>query len=220
MKVRVHKGRARFAAALALVFGLVNTAWATRPMTVEDANVADVGEVELSTWLARDGDRSRVWNNSLEVGVLQGVQLAAEWARNTSAHYNTAQLGIKLAVTPTVERSCWLAATASLAHADHGGGQGHAFGGALSCQWQRWTLHTNLGGEREPGERTVGAWGVALERPFGSVTAHVEMFGQRHASPTVQAGLRTKLAKGMQLDGSWGRAERRAVFSVGLTFSF
>lgn len=62
--------------------------------------------------------------------------------------------------------------------------------------------------------------GVAHEREFGAITAHVEAFGQRLAKPTFQIGARKDIAKGLQLDGTLGRSNRETLVSVGLKVGF
>lgn len=70
------------------------------------------------------------------------------------------------------------------------------------------------------GASSVKTWGVAFERPMGPVTPHLEFFGEKGSKPTVQAGARTEIAKGIQLDGTVGRSDGENVYSLGVKFQF
>jgi len=92
--------------------------------------------------------------------------------------------------------------------------------GLFTCNSAWGATHFNLGANRASGGPTLGTWGVAHEREFGAVTAHVEAFGQRLAKPTFQIGARKEIAKGLQLDGTLGRSNRETLVSVGLKVGF
>ena len=205
----------------ALLMALAGTSWAGRPLTVDDANTADVGGGQVETWVARQGDRSKTWTTALGVGVFDGVELGASFARNTTVNENASALQVKVRLTPSVEGGCNFGAVLGMAHTHGGVGRAHYVNGIATCNLEAFTLHGNLGASRVVhGGSTLKTWGVAAEKAFGDVTAHLEVFGQQQSKPTLQAGLRTELMQNVQLDGTVGRAERRAVFSVGLKFSF
>ena len=205
----------------ALLMALAGPSWAGRPLTVDDANTADVGDGQVETWVARQGDRSKTWTTAVGVGVFDGVELGASFARNMRMNENASALQAKLRLTPSVEGGCNLAAVLGMAHTHGGVGRAHYLNGIATCNLEAFTLHGNLGASRVVhGGSTLKTWGVAAEKAFGDVTAHLEYFGQQQSKPTLQAGLRTEIMQNVQLDGSVGRAERQAVFSVGLKFSF
>lgn len=202
------------------LLALAGLAWAERPLTVEDADTAEVGGGQLESWLARASDGSRVWTTSVGVGVWDGVELGAAYARNTRLNENTTALQAKFRLTPSVEGGCNLGAVLGVAHTDRGVGRDYEATGLLTCRLAPFTLHTNLGATRAQGGPTLASWGVAAEKAFGDLTAHLEAFGEQHGKPTVQVGLRKEILPNLQLDGTLGRAERRTVFSVGLMLEF
>jgi hypothetical protein len=57
---------------------------------------------------------------------------------------------------------------------------------------------------------------------MGSVTPHVEVFGDDGGKPTVQFGAKTEIAAGLQLDATVGRDRQNManVFSLGFKYSF
>ena len=112
--------------------------------------------------------------------------------------------------------------TVAVLGASHTRGTGRTpyLNGLMTCNSDWGASHFNLGANRAPGASTLATWGVAHEREFGAVTAHVEAFGQRRAKPTVQIGARTEIAKGLQLDGTVGRGNRETLVSVGIKASF
>jgi hypothetical protein len=61
---------------------------------------------------------------------------------------------------------------------------------------------------------------MAYERELGTLTAHVEYFGEQHSTPTLQFGLRSEVAKNIQLDGTLGRSGGESIYSLGLKFMF
>lgn len=205
----------------ALLMSLATSSWAGRPLTVDDANTADVGGGQVETWVARQGDRSKTWTTAVGVGVLDGVELGAAFARNMSANENATSLQVKVRLTPSVDGGCNFGAVVGMAHVHDGGGRAYYVNGLTTCNLEAFKLHGNLGATRaEHGGPTLKTWGVAAEKAFGDVTAHLEYFGQQQSKPTMQVGLRTDIMPNVQLDGTLGRAERRAVFSLGLKFSF
>lgn len=216
-----ERGAARAAGGLLWVLAvLAGNSWAGRPLTVDDANTADVGGGQVESWVARQGDRSSTWTNTVGVGVLDGLELGASWARNMSGNANTTALQAKLRLTPSVDGGCNLGGVLGVQDTPHGGGRTTYANGIVTCNLEAATLHGNLGALRPQGGPTLTTWGIAAEKALGSVTAHLEYFGQQQGKPTLQAGLRTDLLKDLQLDGTLGRTERRTIFSLGLKLSF
>jgi hypothetical protein len=215
------RNTARAASGLLWVLAaLAGDSWAGRPLTVDDANTADVGGGQVESWVARQGDRSITWTNTLGVGVWDGLELGASWERNRSSRQNTTALQAKLRLTPSVDGACNLGAVLGAQAAHPGGGRSPYVNGLVTCNMAAATLHGNLGAVRPAGEPTLTTWGIAAEKGWGGVTAHLEYFGQQQGKPTLQAGLRTNILKDLQLDGTLGRTERRTIVSLGLKLGF
>lgn len=212
--------RARICGALAISMLAGGTAWAGRPLTVDDANVAEVGGGQLESWYARPASRDKLWTTALGVGVLDWLELGGAVERNFSGPSTTTALQAKMRITPSVDGGCNVGAVVGRAHANRGGGEATYLNGLFTCNFESGPLHVNLGANRADGGNTLKTWGLAKEYELGAVTAHIEVFGQQHAKPTWQAGLRKELVKNLQLDGTLGRSDRKTVFSVGLRLGF
>ena len=213
--------RACHAAAWLLAASTVSApAWAGRPLTVDDANVAEVGGGQLESWYARPAGRDRLWTSALGVGVLDWLELGVGVERNFSVPETSTAVQAKMRLTPSVEGGCNAGAVVGRMHLHRERGDATYVNGLVTCNLDGGPLHLNLGAHRPDGGGTHATWGVAKEFELGAVTAHVEAFGQQHGKPTLQFGLRREIFKNVQIDGTLGRAERKAVFSVGVRLGF
>ncbi len=208
------------ACAAGLLLAYAAPADAGRPLTVDDAGVADVGGGQLETWYARPASRDRLWTTALGVGVLDWLELGASVERNFSGPSTTTAVQAKMRLTPAREGGCNAGAVVGRAHANRGGGQATYLNGLFTCDIEGGPLHLNLGANRADGGGTAKTWGVAKEFELGAVTAHVEAFGQQHAKPTFQLGVRHTIVGDLQVDGTLGRSDGKTVFSVGLRLGF
>ena len=57
-------------------------------------------------------------------------------------------------------------------------------------------------------------FGVALEKSFGALTPHIEVYGSENIDTGVNLGLRGDITKSIQLDGSVGRQEGVSIWAV------
>jgi hypothetical protein len=210
----------RHAALCVLGVAMAGSAWAGRPLTVDDADVPEVGSGQLETWYARPAGRERVWTTSVGVGVLDWLELGGAVERDFAGPESTTSLQLKMRLTPVREGGCNFGALVGRSHLRRERGDATYLTGLFTCDLQGGPLHVNLGATRPDGGGTAKTWGVAKEFEFDAVTAHVEVFGQQHGKPTWQMGLRRELVKNVQLDGTLGRSERKTVFSVGLRLGF
>lgn len=209
----------RLSAAALLCLAAMPT-WAGRPLTVDDATVADVGGGQVETWYARPAGRDRLWTSTLGVGVLDWLELGLGLERNFSVPETSTAVQAKMRLTPSVEGGCNLGAVVGRLHLHRERGDATYVNGLITCNLDAGPLHLNLGAQRPDGGGTLKTWGVAKEFELGAVTAHVEAFGQQHGKPTLQFGLRREIARNLQIDGTLGRSDRKAVFSVGLRLGF
>lgn len=205
----------------AMVSLSLGNAWAGRPLTVDDANTNDKGAGHVEVWAAREEGKVNTVNIAPAFAPLEGVELGALLARDTTNQLNMSAVQAKWRITPSQEKGCNVAAVLGLAHESNGGGNTSYVNGILSCNGNALgNLHFNLGAVKAKSVSAVGTWGVALEREMGAVTPHVEFFGAEHQKPTVQVGLRGQLTKTIQLDGTVGRNNGESLYSVGMKFQF
>lgn len=193
---------------------------AGRPLAVDDANVNEVGSGHVEAWYARQPGGVNVWTVAPAYGLTEGMEIAASWSRDASNQVNTTALQAKFRLTPSRKDGCNVGAVIGASRPNDGSGNTPYINGLLSCNMDAGSLHLNLGANRPPDGPTLNTWGLAFEREFGAMTAHVEYFGQEQASPTFQLGLRTELVKNVQIDGTVGHSSGDALFSLGLKFQF
>ena len=195
-------------------------ALAGRPLTVDDADVNDTGQGHVEAWYARQPGRAHTWTVAPAYAPINGLELGAALSRDRTADATTGAVQAKWRITPAQESGCNVGAVLGVAHTRGAGGNSPYLNGLATCNSSWGASHFNLGAVRAPGGPTLATWGIAHEREFGPVTAHVEAFGQRQSKPTFQVGARIDAAKGLQIDGTLGRTSHETLFSVGLKHSF
>lgn len=196
--------------------GLAASAHAGRPLTVDDASVNEAGAGHVEAWYARQPGRAHTWTIAPAYAPIDGLELGAAISRDRTADTTTGAVQAKWRITPSQESGCNVGAVLGVAHTRGAGGNTPYLNGLATCNSSWGASHFNLGAVRAPGESTLGTWGMAHEREFGRVTAHVEALGQRHSKPTFQVGARMEVAKGLQIDGTVGRSDRENLVSLGL----
>jgi len=199
---------------------LAAPAHAGRPLTVDDASVNDAGEGHVEAWYARQPGRAHTWTVAPAYAPIDGLELGAALSRDRTADATTGAVQAKWRITPSLESGCNAGAVLGVAHTRGAGGNTPYLNGLFTCNSGWGASHFNLGAMRASDGPTLGTWGIAHEREFGRITAHVEAFGQRRSKPTFQVGARTELAKGLQIDGTLGRSNHESLVSLGLKQSF
>ncbi len=205
--------------ALTLTFLAVTPALAGRPLTVDDASVNDTGNGQVEAWYARQPGRVHSWTVAPAYAPIDGLELGVSFTRDRTTPQSSEAVQAKWRITPVQDSGCNAGAVLGVAHA-RGAGRTPYVNGLFTCNSAWGATHFNLGANRASGSPTLGTWGIAHEHEFGTVTAHVEAFGQRLSKPTVQVGARFDIAKGLQLDGTLGRSNRETLVSVGVKVSF
>lgn len=195
-------------------------ALAGRPLAVDDADTNDKGSGHVELWLAR-APGSTVFNVSPAYAPFDGIEFAAAWSRERSTRVELSALQAKWRITDSRERGCKLGSSFGVTHESGGGDRARFVNGLLTCNaGGAGSAHLNLGWVKASGAASIATWGLAVEREWGAVTPHLEVFGQRHGRPTLQFGLRTDVADGLQIDGSIGRHEGRTLTTLGLKLGF
>lgn len=199
---------------------LSSAVWAGRPLSVDDADVNDVDHGHVETWFERTTGPTRSLIVAPAYAPVEGLEIAGAFTRDTSAPASSMMIQAKWRITPVQEAGCNVGASASISKTQGESGNTPAVNGLLTCHLPMGAVHVNLGATRVPGESSVMTWGLALEHKFGSVTGHIETFGQQHAKSTLQAGSRYEIAKDIQVDGTVGRSDGQNLFSLGVKFQF
>jgi uncharacterized protein YwbE len=207
---------------LVLLFGLgglLNTQ-AGRPLTVDDASVNDVGEGHVEGWWTRATDGSRSWTIAPAYAPTQNIELGAGLAREQKTGLETLNVQAKFRITPSQDDGCNVGAVLGAARTTGETSKGYV-NALLTCNHAKLgSLHTNLGALDFSSSQRIGTWGLAWERAYGDVTAHIEVYGQQHDKPTWATGLRTNILPKLQLDGSVGRQGRQNMLTLGTKWMF
>ena len=210
----------RLASLIAVTLFLAQSAHAGRPLSVDDANVNDVGAGHVEAWYARMPGKINTWNVAPAYSPIKDVELSAVLSRDTSDNITASTIQGKWRITPSNPDGCNVGLSFGVMHQSRGGGNTPYLNGLASCNHKGGALHFNLGVSRQAGSKSLANWGVAYERELGAVTGHIEVFGQESGKPTTQVGLRKDIVQGLQIDGTIGRSDGDTVFSVGLKKSF
>ena len=207
---------------LVLLFGLgglLNT-HAGRPLTVDDASVNDVGQGHVEGWWTRATDGSRSWTIAPAYAPTQNIELGAGLAREQKTGLETLNVQAKFRITPSQDDGCNVGAVLGAARTTGETSKGYV-NALLTCNHAKLgSLHTNLGALDFSSSQRIGTWGLAWERAYGDVTAHIEVYGQQHDKPTWATGLRTNILPKLQLDGSVGRQGRQNMLTLGTKWMF
>ena len=198
----------------------VVNAHAGRPLTVDDANVNEPGEGHIEGWWTRAPNGSRSWTVAPAYAPTQNMELGAGIAREQKTGFETVNVQAKFRITESRENGCNIGAVLGAARATGETSKGYV-NALLTCNHPKWgSLHTNLGALDFSSSQRVGSWGVAWERVYGNVTAHVEVYGQQHDKPTWATGMRTNILPKLQLDASVGRQAGQNLVTIGSKWMF
>lgn len=196
---------------------------AGRPLTVDDATIADAGSCQLEAWHEAGAGQRASWampacnfTGKLELALgMQTLQTAQSSSRAMALQGKT--------ILRALADNGW---GAGLVLARQGGQQAATtINLPVSLAWhgQDTLLHANLGASRADRQGMAATWGLAVEQQLGSATvASVEKFGQRAGGSTTQFGLRHDILPGrLQLDVSWGRrsGSHDSLWSLGLAWT-
>ena len=214
---QTHTHKALF---LLLGWGFVLSVQAGRPLSVDDANVNDVGEGHVEGWWTRGPSGARSWTIAPAYSPVQNVELGTGLARDPKTRLETLNVQAKFRITPSQENGCNAGAVIGTARTTGDVSKGYV-NALFSCNHARLgSLHTNLGALDFSNTQRIGTWGLAWERAYGDITAHVEVYGQQHDKPTWATGLRTHILPKIQLDGSVGRQAGQNLVTIGTKWMF
>lgn len=239
---RTAAWRAPLGAAALLATAL--PALAGRPLQTDDAGVLGPGECELEAVSARAREpdlrtRESAAQLGCHAGLLGQLALALSRSRADAAGESARASGIELngklpLVTPEDDsRAAWSLGW-SLQWARASGERRRHAASALTLVTTaplgpQWSLHANLGHERdEIGRQRGTVWGLAAEHaglgPAAAVAPMVELFGDDRGAPWWNLGLRLALQpERLSVDLSWGRqitAGRPQLLTLGAKLVF
>ena len=100
---KTHPSKALF---LLLGWGFVLSVQAGRPLSVDDANVNDVGEGHVEGWWTRGPSGARSWTIAPAYSPVQNVELGAGLAREQKTGLETQNIQAKFRITPSQDNGC------------------------------------------------------------------------------------------------------------------
>jgi hypothetical protein len=206
-------------AASALASLLVTSAWAGRPLSVDDANINAKGNGHIEAWVARDVGKADVISVAPAYSPWNVLELSGLLSRNRTDSINSVGVQARAQITAPQKSGCNFLVALGHQRFNPGGNVPFAYT-AASCNLTDFSLHANLGAAKPSGASSYGTWGFAVEHNTGTFTAHIEAFGQEGSKPTYQVGARREVSKGWQVDGSMGRFDGETIFSLGVKFGF
>lgn len=203
-----------------VAFVCIFEAQAGRPLTVDDANVNDVGEGQVEGWWTRSPNGSRSWTVAPAYAPIKNVELGAGVSRDQKTGLESVNVQAKFRITESQEKGCNFGAVVGTARTD-GESSKEYVNGLFTCNHPTLgSLHTNLGALDFSKSQRIGTWGLAWERAYGEVTAHVEVYGQRQETPTWATGLRMNILPKLQIDASVGRQSGQNLLTLGTKWMF
>ena len=148
------------------------------------------------------------------------MELGAGVAREQKTGLESVNVQAKFRITESQEKGCNFGAVIGTVRTD-GESSNECANALLTCNNPTLgSLHTNLGALGFSKSQRIGTWGLAWDRAYGEVTAHVEVFGQRQDKPTWATGLRTNILPKLQLDASVGRQAGQNLVILGTKWMF
>ena len=203
-----------------LVFASFFQAHAGRPLTVDDANVNDAGEGQVEGWWTRAPNGSRSWTVAPAYAPIKNVELGAGLAREQKTGLQSVNVQAKFRITESQEKGCNFGAVIGSARTD-GESSKEYLNALFTCNDPiLGSIHSNLGALDFSNTQRTGTWGLAWERAYGEVTAHIEVYGQQQETPTWATGLRRNILPKLQLDVSLGRQSGQNLLTLGTKWMF
>jgi hypothetical protein len=189
-------------------------------LTVDDASVNDVGQGHVEGWWTRAPNGLRSWTVAPAYAPIQNVELGAGIAREQKTGLETQNIQAKFRITPSQDKGCNVGAVVGAARTTGEASKGYV-NALFTCNHTKLgSLHTNLGALDVSSNQRIGTWGLAWERAYGEITAHMEVYGQQHDKPTWATGLRTNVLPSLQLDASMGRQAGHNLLTLGTKWMF
>ena len=195
-------------------------AFAGRPLSVDDPSINDEGKGHVETYMVH-ATGSTVFAISPAFALTKNLEIAAVLARESSAKTLLTGVQGKYSFTKGKDDKCGSSIAAGVNKTNQGGASTPFVTGALACDLGGVNAIVNLNYAKASGSVAEKGWGLAFEKEVANATtAHIEFFGTKGSSSTTQVGLRRDIAKGIQLDGTFGRNSGVSLYSLGMKFSF
>jgi hypothetical protein len=196
----------------------LSSAFAGRPLAVDDANVNEVGAGHVEAWFEKNGSEKSL-TIAPAYSPIKGLELALAYNRDQPYTSNIVALGAKYQITRPKEGGCHAASSLNVARSS---GSNAAIVNVIgTCQLGFVDMHMNAGiGRNLSTKNNLKILGLAFEKDVDFATVHAEVQAVEDSKPLFQIGARKEVFKNWQLDGTLGRQGGQNVFSLGTKYQF
>ncbi|MCV2217334.1 hypothetical protein [Thauera sp. Sel9] len=202
---------------------------AERPMAVDDAGTLERGGAKLEFGWSRD-DALKGFEGAVGYGPIDNVEVELSFGRakdrDESPDVTVRGVGAALKWVPLQAETGLSAGLKYEYGRERVSGEGisraNALAGLASWAFEAGPrVHVNLGREWVRGDGHADFWGVGADFPLSErLQFTIETFGEEHAGPDRQAGLRYEIADGVKVSGAVGRGNDRNIANVGVAWEF
>ena len=179
----------------------VSTAYAGRPMLVDDANTNEAGHGHLESWFDKE-------NNALSFSPayapIEELELGANFTNSQLTSEKAYSFQMKKLFTSSQQNGCNTGGTLGRSAVTNDSGYSIYGWGILTCNSINWgTVHANLGWDKPNTSSANVLYGVAYEYPLENLVPNIEWMHVEGSENITSIGLRTEIIKNVQLDGSY-----------------
>ncbi|MFT3717437.1 hypothetical protein [Pseudorhodoferax sp.] len=216
--------------ALACVLAVISMpVLAERPMVVDDAGTLKRGGAKVEFGWSRD-DSLKGFEGAVGYGPIDNVELEFGFGRakdrNESPSITVRGMGAAVKWVPLRSETGLSAGLKYEYGRERVSGEGTSHANALAglATWSFEAgprVHLNLGREWVRDDGHIDFWGVGADFPLTvRWQLTIETFGEKHAGPDRQIGLRYEIFKGFKVSGAVGRGNDRTIANVGVAWEF
>ncbi|ENO88642.1 hypothetical protein [Thauera linaloolentis] len=227
--MKANRGQAGLAAIASLLAIIGMPACAERPMAVDDAGTLERGGAKVEFGWSKDGTLKGV-EGAVGYGPVDNVEMEIAYARvkdrDAAPDVTVRAVGAAVKWVPLQSESGLSAGLKYEYGRERESGEDAAHANALAglATWAFEAgprVHLNLGREWCRGESHADFWGVAADFPLTrQIEFAIETFGEEHAGPDRQVGLRYAIIDGLKVSAAAGRGNGRSIANVGVAWEF
>ena len=229
MKTTKNRNPVRLLALASMLATVSMPVLAERPMAVDDAGTLERGGAKVEFGWSRD-DSLKGFEGAVGYGPIDNVEVELSFGRakdrDESPDVTVRGVGAAVKWVPLQQEAGLSAGLKYEYGRERVTGEGTARANALAglATWAFEAgprVHLNLGREWVRGDGHTDFWGVGADFPLtGQLQFTIETFGQEHAGPDRQVGLRYEIFEGFKVSGAVGRGNDRNIANVGVAWEF
>ena len=197
---------------------LASTAFAGRPLLVDDANTNEAGHGHLESWFDKE-------NNAISFSPayapIEELELGANFTNSQATSEKAYSFQLKKLFTSSQENGCNTGTTLGRSADINASGYSIYGWGILTCNSTQWgSVHANLGWDKPNTSSANVLYGVAYEYPLANLVPNIEWMHVEGSENITSIGVRTEIMKNVQLDGSYRVQGDNKFWTLGGKFQF